>query len=418
MNIQLKKEIPFKGNYDIIVAGGGVAGVAAAVNGAKMGKKVLLIEKTITLGGLATIGLVNYFVPMCNGRGTQIIKGMAEEMFQLAIQYGYDSVPKDWANGEPGEGTTQQRDVTMFSVPIYIMALTEFVKSSGAELMFDTVVSDVVMEGNKCMGVVIHNKSGFGYYTAKMFVDTTGDADLLHLAGVPTVQGSDFHTFFAFQTNIEHCKQVVEHEDMRYLQMNVHGGKASLYGDRHPEGKPKWHGTDAEEVTRYVIENHHELLENIKGDDRRKREVYNIPTMPQFRTTRRLDGDYTLLEEDKYKHFEDSVGAICDFDRRDYLYEIPLRTLCKKEFPNIITAGRSASGDGYGWDILRVIPPAIIEGQAAAVVCSMAIDSSCGVAEVDIKKLQSVLESQNVIIHFDDALINDNGGEKFESDHI
>ncbi len=69
--------------YDVIVAGGGVAGVAAAVSAARMGKKVLLTEKTISLGGLATIGLVNLFVPMCNGRGTKIIRAWRRNFLTL-----------------------------------------------------------------------------------------------------------------------------------------------------------------------------------------------------------------------------------------------------------------------------------------------------------------------------------------------
>ena len=90
--IEVKKSVPVKGSYDIIVAGGGVSGVAAAVSASRMGKKVLLIEKTICLGGLATIGLINLFVPLCNGRGVQIIKGMAEELLQLSVKYGYDTI--------------------------------------------------------------------------------------------------------------------------------------------------------------------------------------------------------------------------------------------------------------------------------------------------------------------------------------
>ena len=69
MNIEYKKTIPHAGTYDVIVVGGGVAGIAGAVNASRLGMNTLLIEKTINLGGLATIGLVNFFVPMCNGRG-------------------------------------------------------------------------------------------------------------------------------------------------------------------------------------------------------------------------------------------------------------------------------------------------------------------------------------------------------------
>ena len=86
--VTVTEEVALKGSYDVLVAGGGVAGVAAAVAAARRGKRVLLLEKTVALGGLATIGLINLFVPMCNGRGTQIVKGMAEEFLRLSIKYG------------------------------------------------------------------------------------------------------------------------------------------------------------------------------------------------------------------------------------------------------------------------------------------------------------------------------------------
>ena len=82
------EEVPQKGKYDVLVAGGGVAGVAAAVSAARQGKKVLLVEKSVKLGGLATLGLINLFVPMCNGRGKQIIFGMAQELAELSVAYG------------------------------------------------------------------------------------------------------------------------------------------------------------------------------------------------------------------------------------------------------------------------------------------------------------------------------------------
>ena len=410
-NYKLVEEIEVKGDYDVIVAGGGVAGVAAAVSAKRMGKSVLLIEKTITLGGLATIGLVNLFVPLCNGRGTQIIKGMAQELFDLSIKYGFDTVPSDWVDKNPPKDT-KQRYVTKYSVPIFIMALTEFIKNEGVDVLFDTVISKPVMEENRCVGLVVENKGGREMYTAKMVVDTTGDADILYRSGVPTVQGNNFHTFYAYGATAETCEEVVKTQNMAKLAKRFIGANADLYGHGHPEGKPFWKGTNAQDITDYVTECHLALLNDIKNDDRKKREIYQIPTMPQFRTTRRIDGDYTLTTEDVYKHFEDSVGAISDFDQRDYLYEIPYRTMIKTGFPNLITAGRCTSGEGYAWDVLRVIPPAIITGQVAGIACSMAIDSAEPIYSIDVTKLQEILAKQDVMIHFDDALINNDMEDK------
>ena len=103
--ITLLKKLNVKRHYDVIVAGGGVAGCAAAVTVAKRGKSVLLLEKSNVLGGLATIGLVNFFVPLCNGRGKQIIFGLAEKWLRDSAKYGFDTISEPWKNGEPKEYT-------------------------------------------------------------------------------------------------------------------------------------------------------------------------------------------------------------------------------------------------------------------------------------------------------------------------
>ena len=86
-----------------------------------------------------------------------------------------------------------------------------------------------------------------------------------------------------------------------------------------------------------------------------------------------------------------------------------------KGFDNLIAAGRITSGDGYGWDLLRVIPPAIITGQAAGVAAAIAIDDKKAVCDIDITKLQKILKSQNVMIHFDDNLVNRELGSEEEA---
>lgn len=418
--LKLEEYIPIKGEYDIVIAGGGLAGVAAALAGARASKSVLLIEKTICLGGLATIGLVNFFVPMCNGRGTQIIKGMAEEFFKMSIEYGFDTVPNDWKNGEP-EGKTNQRYATSFSAPIFSLQLTKLMKKNGVKLLFDTVVSKPVMDGTHCEGLIVENKSGREFYKAEMVIDATGDADVLFRAGVPTVQGKNYYTFYGYEATLETCKTVVETGDMSRLAKHVCGGYANLYGKNHPEGMKCFTGTDVEDVTDYVVRNHIELLDGIKYDARQERDLYAIPTMCQFRTTRRIDGDYTLQVEDVYKHFDDSVGAICDFEHRDYLYEIPYRTMVKTGFDNIITAGRCVAGEGYAWDLLRVIPPAIITGQVAGTAASQALNYNEPIYNIDILTLQKSLEQAEVMIHFNDELIPteiEESGEIVDVGHI
>ena len=415
--IKIQKEIEVVGKYDVIVAGGGVAGVSAAISAARMGKRVLLIEKTIALGGLATIGLVNWFVPACNGRGTKIVKGMSDEMFNLAIKCGYDNVPDEWKDGkEPGEGA-KTRFVTKFSINIYILQLTKWLKDENVDILFDTVVSQPVMENGKCTALIVENKTGTQCYEASVVIDATGDADVLYRAGVPTVQGKNYHTFYTSLTDLETCKNAIEKNDiMQIYGKRINGGKADLFGNNHPKDKPFWLGTTAKDVTNYVVENHLEVLEQLKDDERKERDITELPTMVQLRTTRRIDGEYTLTPKDVYKHFDDSISAMNDFEHRHFLYEIPYRVMIKRGFDNLIAAGRITSGDGYGWDLLRVIPPAIITGQAAGVAASIAIDDNKSVCDIDIPKLQKILEEQNVMIHFDDSLVNRDLGPEDDAD--
>lgn len=404
--IRVEEEIQLKGQYEVIVAGGGVAGVAAALSAARLGKKVLLIEKGISLGGLATIGQVNLFVPMCNGRGTQIIKGMAQEFLELSVKYGYGGLPAEWEKGDPGPGA-KSRCVCRFSPAIFSLVLTEMMVKENVDILYDTVITAPVMEGGHCQGVIVENKSGRGYYEGKIIVDTTGDADILYRAGVPTEQGRNFFTMMAYATNLELCEKAVQNKDIQYVYYTrAWGGNATLYGSGHPEGMPVFQGTTGENVTEFVVKNHLAMLDHIREDDRKSRDVIVLPSMAQFRETRTLVGDDVFTVESAYCHCETSIGAICDFDRRDYLYEVPYGTLVKTGFDNLITAGRTASAkNDYSWDVLRVIPPAIITGQAAGVAASLAIDADCAIYDVDVPRLQQILESQNVIIHFDDSLI-------------
>lgn len=418
------KSIPRRASHDVIVAGGGVAGVAAALTAASRGASVLLIEKSNILGGLATLGLVNLFVPLCNGRGKQIIFGLADKWLRESIRYGYDNMNPEWLDGEPKEPTTK-RLRTWFSPYIFALQLTEMVKKANIDLLFDCAAVYPDMDGKHCRGVICDSKSALEYYGCRVLIDTTGDADLLRRSGMPTVAGRNFFSYFGKGISLESCRKALEAGDIRLAYTkSVHGGAINLYGDNQPDSVPRWSGLTVDEVSDYLVLNQLTLLDSLRDDERHSRDIAMLPMMPNFRTTCHIDGDYTLSLADCYRHFDDSVGAINDFDHRDYLFEVPFRTLTRSGFDNMITAGRSASGTGYGWDVLRVIPPAILTGQAAGEAAYLALESGRGIPSIDIPTLQSRLEAGGVMIHFPDSYVPEDRSVNFrtpdghEPDHV
>ena len=402
--ISYSVSLDIKARYDVIVCGGGVAGAAAAVSAAKNGLSTLLLEKSNILGGLGTLGLINLFVPMCNGRGKQIIFGLAEKWLRMSAELGWDTIPAEWANGEPKEPTLV-RYTQRYSPAIFAYRLTEELNRSGVDILFDCMATNPVMDGNICKGVITESKGGTEFYACGMLIDTTGDCDVLRRGGIPTVKGENFFTFATKMATLDSAREAVEKGDIRYIYKNFSGGDINLFGDRQPSDVPRWSGLSAEEVSDYIIRNHLLVLEKLRATDRKTRDIVTSPGMPQFRTTCHINGDYSLKVSDAYRHFDDSVCAINDFEHRDHLFEVPLRALTRSDYPNILTAGRSADGTGYAWDILRVIPPAILTGQAAAEAATLALRSGRAAAAVDIKALQAKLEAENVMIHFPDEYV-------------
>lgn len=335
---------------------------------------------------------------------------MAEEFFRLSIKNSYDTIPENWQDPD-----SNARYCTKYSAEIFALELTKLLVDTGVTLMFDSIITDAVYENGKCLGVVIENKSGNGYYTAKMFVEATGDCDLLRRIGLPTLKRGNYHTYLGQKISLNSCKTAMDNQNIKYAITCVSGGNINLHGRNQPEDIALYDGTDAEDVNRYLITNQLQMLKNVENDDRNSRDIITLPGMAQFRTTACLDGNYVLKGEDSYRHFEDSVGAINDFDRNDYLYEIPYSTLVRDDVKNIIAVGRCASGEGWGWDVLRVIPPAIITGQAAGFATAIAIDDKTDIADINIEKLQKQLTDADVIIHFDDEWVPEVSDDTFQN---
>ena len=413
--ISHSEQIPVGKSFDVIVCGGGVAGCAAAVSAARHGKEVLLLERSCILGGLGTLGLINLFVSMDNGRGQLIVKGLCQEFVELSTKYGYDSKPELWKDApdamdsEHVDPRKRTRYTTWYSANIFALMLAELMEKSGVTLYYDSIASEAIVSeknGKKHIdGVIVQSKSGRTFHPAKEVVDTTGDADVLYRAGVPCRDGRNFYTYTGYETNLRNCQKAIDQHNIHLVYQHCAGGNATLYGDRQMEGKKLYKGTTVEEVSEYILSNQMIMLQDYKGGDRWERDIAILPGMPQFRTTRCIEGGHTFTSQDAFKHFDDSISLINDFDRNDLVYEVPYRCLVNEGFDNIITAGRSASAQGYGWDVLRVIPPAIVTGQAAGDACAQAIDEGSDINRIDIGKLQKTLESENVLIHYDESMV-------------
>ena len=179
------KKVPVTERYDVLVAGGGIAGVAAALAAARAGKKTLLIERMYGLGGLATLGLVTIYLPLCDGCGHQVSFGIVEELLKLSIVHGAEAeYPDTWLENKQEHG--MQRYRVRYNAQVFAVLLEKSLKEAGVEILYGTTLCSVIREGNRVEALVVENKDGRSAIPARAFVDATGDADIFHMADAPT----------------------------------------------------------------------------------------------------------------------------------------------------------------------------------------------------------------------------------------
>ena len=328
------KEPINKGRYDVIVVGGGIAGVAAAVSAARNKAKTLLIEKSVNLGGLATTGLISWYEPLCDGQGKQMIGGISEELIKLSVAYGLDNLAKSWGGSRPDQ-KNPERYCTFFSPTIFSIALDDYVLKNGVELRFDTLATYPVMDGKKCTGVVVESVNGREYFEAAAVVDATGDASVMDRAGVPTVLGKNFMSFVAHYYDTDDAQKLAETRDTRLFRKWMSVG-ADLEGNGQPEGMKFFAEGTAEELTEYMIIGKQKLFERIKAKGKNNFDITTLPYMPQFRTIRRIAGrcDFPAIDG---KTYEDSIGWCGDFRPKGIgkHYQIPFSSMYHEDFENL-----------------------------------------------------------------------------------
>ncbi len=394
-----KRQIIEKQSYDVVVVGGGIAGIAAAVAASRNGAKTLLLEKQINLGGLATVGLISWYEPLCDGNGKQMIFGIGEELIKLSIKYGFDNLHENWG-GNGKNKISSHRYSTFFSPMIFSLALDEYVRESGADIRFDTQAVYPVMDGNACLGIIAETVSGKEYYPAKVVIDATGNATVCHRAGMPTINGKNKLVYVSHGFSKEQIENYDKEKDLLDFR-KWYWACSNDFNTAEDARINDNSGTTSDSVNEFIQKGKEETFNNVKSFGRENFELMSIPTMPQFRMIRHIVGETTLDgSEDGVNNIADSVGCFSDFRKSNTHYQLPYSTLYNKDFPNILAAGRIISADGEGWQATRVIPVCALSGQAAGTAAALSIKDDVSVAALDITKLQNQLKNDKLILNF------------------
>lgn len=391
--VEAKRRYPERGSRDVLVAGGGIAGVAAALGAARNGARVALLEKSVSLGGLATLGNVVTYLPLCDGRGHQVTGGIAEELLRLSVKASGPgtigraesraAIPACWLTESSQDERTERRYQVDFVAAPVMLALESLLLNEGIEIVYDTVCADVVRKKRRIVGVVTVDKGGLCSWGCRSVVDATGDADLCIYSGEEIVSRSG---------NVR-CGWYYESVDSRLGMARM----TEPYDEDPavvPPGSEGHACTDGRSVSAQIVASRKLVRERIERTRNTpgSREVVPIaiPQMATYRMSRRLRGRAEPSAEAALAPHPDTICRIGHWAKPGPSYSIPYGSLIG-ETPNLFVAGRCISIDDDLWNATRAIPACAATGEAAGVAAALIAESGGTAQELDVGDLRQRL---------------------------
>ncbi len=444
----LDKEIPIIADVDVLVVGGGCAGIAAAVCAARRGRRTLLCEREFCLGGTATNGMVGPFMTCTDPEGkTELIKGFFREFVDRLIAEDGAMEPMSIENCAAYSSWHMygHQNVTPFNIDAFKFVAEDMCRESGVEILYGMTACDVVRtaDGNSIEGVCFYAKEGLALIRAKIVIDCTGDADIAQIAGCPTQKGEEgtgemqaAGLFFSIEgvdeSVLEQRYKAEGWESMRYekeIAEAVANGEYPVPRRRLGAYKscdgtwkinatriPDVDGTTSQDLTKIAMDGRQQVRAIFKFLRKYVHGFENIRLLgsaatPGIRETRRIEGKFVLQEESLIKGevFPDAI-AVCSNSRDTHFgltgryipstcnYSLPYRVLLPQKAVNMLAAGRNVSCSRPVLSAIRVMPPCFALGQAAGNAAALALDSGKDLADIDVAELRRRLLSENVVL--------------------
>ena len=440
--VEPARELPVFGEFDVVVVGGGPAGIAASVSAARHGARTLLIERYGFLGGMGTAGGVTNFAGLYgrqNGEMCQVVRGVVDDLLERLQAAGGLNKPQDGMGG--------RIRVRSYDISAYKCAADPLLLEAGVQMLFHAWAAAVIRSGSSIEALVVETKSGRQAIRANAFIDCSGDADVAAFAGVAFEVG-DGHGSSLFPTTMFRVGHVEAKEALAAVgefkaintlmdgarerkpgaydfpregailrpQIDPREWRANVTQIRNAQGKAM-NGVDARELSDGEVEGRRQIREYFRF---LKAEVPGfagssiVDIAPQvgIRETRRIQGLYALTGEDilSSARFEDSIGVNAwpmeihgdgqiewrfPRDESNATNQLPWRMLVPQGgVGNLLVAGRCASMTHEGQSAARASGGCFVMGQAAGTAAAALGGGSF--ADVDVPQLQKKLVADGV----------------------
>jgi len=412
-----EQRVPVIAACDVLVVGGGAAGMSAAIAAARQGADVVLVERYGYLGGLASGGLIVLLLTLDDGDGRQVIAGQCQELVERLEARGACFYPPrgEWGSYDEalvekyrrwglvwGSGPHRVRYSVAYDPEEFKFVANTWVAEAKVRLMYHRWASDVVRDGDRITHVVFTSKAGRQAVRAAQVIDATGDGDVFTMAG-EAGEKEQIHPWLWFR--MAGVKDVDAAQSARagFFLRTMKPGQVLMPWGAAERIERRIDATDPDDLTFAEIECRRMVMdevERLRAQAPGFEDAYltDVALTLGVTESRRLTGAHTLSRDEANTVFADTIATTGHWTKYGALYHIPYRSLLPRQTANLLVAGRCISVDHRAHHATKEIPPCFATGEAAGIAAAQALRASSRVQDVDVAALQASLRAAGALL--------------------